>query len=182
MRNSEISSARSLLNRKRIKAVVLILAAVSFFGFLDAGYLTLKHYTQTPIVCSIFEGCDKVTSSPYAVVFGIPVALLGLIFYLTIFFSSLRIVGAPTSDTISNTKAVNFIFVLSAAALLASVYFVYLQLFVIKAICFYCVLSAASSTALFILSLLLKSKLSELRPPTNSDKLIKKWSNAFFIF
>ena len=162
MRNSKISSARPLLNQKRIKAVVLILAAVSFFGFLDAGYLAVKHYTQTPIVCSIFEGCDKVTSSPYAVVFDVPVALLGLIFYLAIFFSSLKIVGAPTSDT----KAVNFVFVLSTTAFLASLYFIYLQLFVIKAVCFYCVLSAASSAVLFILSISLKLKVSELRPPT----------------
>ncbi|KKS70717.1 MAG: Vitamin K epoxide reductase [Parcubacteria group bacterium GW2011_GWF2_42_7] len=158
MRNSKISSARPLLNQKRIKAVVLILAAVSFFGFLDAGYLAVKHYTQTPIVCSIFEGCDKVTSSPYAVVFDVPVALLGLIFYLAIFFSSLKIVGAPRFDSearraTSDTKA-------------ASLYFIYLQLFVIKAVCFYCVLSAASSAVLFILSISLKLKVSELRPPT----------------
>jgi len=160
-----------LLNQKRIKAVVLILAAVSFFGFLDAGYLAVKHYTQTPIVCSIFEGCDKVTSSPYAVVFDVPVALLGLIFYLAIFFSSLKIVGAPRFDSearraTSDTKAVNFVFVLSTTAFLASLYFIYLQLFVIKAVCFYCVLSAASSAVLFILSISLKLKVSELRPPT----------------
>lgn len=149
MGNSKLSSAKLFLNQKRIRAAVLIMVAVSFFGFLDAGYLTAKHYAKTPIICSIFKDCDKVTSSPYAVIFGVPVALLGMIFYLAIFLSS--VFYLQTRDF----KAVNLIFILSAIAFLASLYFIYLQLFIIKAICFYCLLSALSSTILFVLSFLL---------------------------
>jgi len=45
--------------------------------------------------------------------------------------------------------------VLAFLGFLASVYFVYLQVFVIKALCPYCLLSAFISTILFILSLLI---------------------------
>ncbi|MEK9209254.1 MAG: vitamin K epoxide reductase family protein [Patescibacteria group bacterium] len=158
MRNSKSLSAKPSCNQKKIKAIkaialILILAAVSFFGFLDAGYLTAKHYLKTPIVCSIFEGCEKVLTSPYAVIYNIPVALLGMIFYLVIFLTSLFYL------TFEKKSAVNLIFILSAAAFLASLYFIYLQLFIIKAICFYCLLSAASSAVLFVLSFLLFVKI-----------------------
>lgn len=155
MMNSKPSSAKRSYNQKTIKAIVLILAGVSFFGFLDAGYLTAKHYLKTPIVCSIFEGCEKVITSPYAVAFGLPVALYGAVFYLVIFLASLF------WFTFEKKSVINLIFILSASAFLASLYFIYLQLFVIKAVCFYCLLSAASSAALFVLSFLLFVKIKD---------------------
>jgi uncharacterized membrane protein len=156
MKNLETSSVKPFLNQK-IKLIILFIILASFLGFLEAGYLTAKYYTKTPIVCFVFEGCDKVAASPYATIFNIPLALFGVLFYLAIFFSVLFYWQTE------NLKAVKLILVLSTFAFLASIYFVYLQFFIIKAICSYCFLSAGFSIILFVLSLMLKSKLLYLR-------------------
>ena len=129
------------------KWIIFALIIVSFIGFLDATYLTVKHYTGTPIACSIFEGCEKVTTSPYATVFNIPVALYGALYYLFTFFLSVAYLDTKRNLFISAIPP------LTAIGFIASVWFVYLQLFVIKAICPYCMISAATSTALFILGI-----------------------------
>lgn len=60
---------------KKYKWLVLGFLILGFLGFLDATYLTVKHYLGTPINCSIFEGCEKVTTSQYATVGGVPVSV-----------------------------------------------------------------------------------------------------------
>lgn len=119
----------------------------SFIGFLDASYLTASHYSGTPVICSIIEGCDKVTASAYATMGDIPVALMGMVYYFTLLFAVVWFLSTQ------NKKSVVFASGLTVAGFLASLWFVYLQLFVIKAICFYCMISAATSTFLFILGI-----------------------------
>jgi uncharacterized membrane protein len=46
-------------------------AALGFVGFLDAVYLTAKHYTGFEITCSLVHGCEQVLTSQFATVFGI---------------------------------------------------------------------------------------------------------------
>jgi len=46
--------------------------ALSFVGFLDASYLTAKHYLNFEIPCSILNGCEQVLTSQYATLFGVP--------------------------------------------------------------------------------------------------------------
>ena len=58
---------------------------VSFFGFLDATYLTINHYQGKIPPCSIVVGCEIVTTSRYSLFLNIPVALIGAIYYLTVF-------------------------------------------------------------------------------------------------
>ena len=128
-------------------ALVYAFLAVSFIGFLDASYLTVGHYTGANVSCSLVEGCDQVLSSEYAVVFGIPLALLGMFYYLTVFVLSFLYLD------IKKEEIFEFIRPLTVAGLLASAWFVYLQIFVIEAICQYCMLSALTSTILFVLSL-----------------------------
>ncbi len=145
MKNLEISSTKS--STIIPKWIILALVTVSFVGFLDATYLTASHYLDAPLPCSILEGCEQVTNSEYAVVFGIPVALGGVFYYLSIFILSVAYLD------IRNNKILYIIPPLTAIGFLASVWFVYLQLFIIKAICPYCMLSAATSTILFILGI-----------------------------
>ena len=120
---------------------------VSAFGFADATYLTTQHYLGLPVACSILEGCEQVTTSPYSLIFGIPVALLGSIFYFTVLILSVLYLDSK------KIKFLNFIAVITPFGFLASLYFVYLQIFVIKAICLWCMGSALTTTLLFILSL-----------------------------
>ena len=120
--------------------VFLFLSAV---GFLDATYLTVEHYRGITPPCS-FRGCETVLASRYNEFFGVPVALFGALYYLTLIILSIAYLD---SNKISLLKYASYC---TPAGLLASGYFVYLQLFVIHAICQYCMLSAGTSTLLFI--------------------------------
>lgn len=119
----------------------------SSLGFLDATFLTVQHYNQDVLPCYIFQGCDKVTASKYSEISNVPVSLFGSAYYLFIFLVSIFY-----ADT-KNEKALRILFFFPIAGFAASLWFLFLQLFVIKAICLYCVISIVSSTALFILGL-----------------------------
>lgn len=135
------------LGEPRLERAGWVFALISFAGLLDASYLAAKHYTATPINCSLFQGCEKVITSPYAVVFGIPVALFGAIYYFAVLILALAYLDAKKSVFIY------FISWFSSLGLLASLWFLYLQIFVIKALCLYCLGSAASSILIFILGM-----------------------------
>lgn len=123
------------------------LIAVSFSGFIDAAYLTAKHFKGEPPSCVLFSGCDVVAASPYSTIGPLPVALLGLLFYLSVFFVTLAYF------TSRNAKFLKLVFLISLPAVLFTVYLVFLQIFVIKAICIYCMFSAAVSVSIFALAL-----------------------------
>ena len=148
-------------NQKSHKFLCLIFLAVSFLGFLDASYLTVKHFVGTPLPCSVLRGCEEVTTSQYSVIGGIPVAMLGAIYYLAIFILILTVLRRNmfSSSNVGNIavtnedKLLNLTARLTIIGLLASLWFIYLQLFVIKAICLYCMFSAFTSITLFVFGL-----------------------------
>ncbi|MBI2676489.1 MAG: vitamin K epoxide reductase family protein [Candidatus Yanofskybacteria bacterium] len=125
-------------------------AVFSLIGFLDAVYLTVQHYNNGILPCLIFSGCDKVTSSSYAKVAGIPVSLLGAGYYFIVLVSTILYF-----DT-GNKKVLEILKNLPIAGFAATLWFLFLQFFIIKAICFYCVVSAIISTALFVLAILIR--------------------------
>lgn len=134
------------------KGLVWLFIIISFLGFLDATFLTAEHYMGVFLGCPIFGGCDEVLSSPYAAILGVPVSLAGAIYYLTIF-----ILGVVYFDA-GRARILRFAASLTPLGLIASLWFLYLQLFVIKAICFYCIVSLLTSTLLFILGLIFLQK------------------------
>lgn len=123
-------------------------AITALIGFADATYLTIKYFQNEIPPCTLVAGCDVVTTSEYATIFGIPVALLGSMYYL-----ALLLLTVAFFDT---KKEAVFRFACTSTwiGLVASIYFVYLQLFVLDAICLYCMGSAMTSTVLFVLGTL----------------------------
>lgn len=120
--------------------------AFSALGFVDAAYLAAEHFTGSIPPCSIVQGCETVLTSPYAVIWGIPVALFGALFYLASFL--LMILYKETEKEV-------FLYalaIIASAAFLSSLWFVYVQLFILNAICLYCMTSAGTSTLIFILT------------------------------
>lgn len=126
------------------RAAPWIIALFSFLGFLDASYLAIEHYLGGVPPCSIVAGCEIVLISSYAEVFGVPVALLGALYYFAIFMSALLIISLDLEFLWI------LIVIISSAGLLASAYFVYLQIFVIGAICLYCFFSATMTFLIFM--------------------------------
>lgn len=151
MMNSEVSSNKPAAQSNRLLFFFPILGAA---GFADATYLAAKHFLGTPLPCSILKGCEQVTTSQYSLFFGIPVALLGSLYYLTIL-----ILAVIYFDTKKPT-VLKLLAYLTPLGFLASLIFVYLQIFIIKAICLYCMVSATTSTLLFIIGMvyLLKNR------------------------
>lgn len=110
---------------KKLKTLSFVFAVFAFAGFLDSLYLTFKHYQGTPLVCAILEGCNEVTASSYSEFLGMPVSLFGVIYYVAAIF-----LMAFFLET-GKARILKLIFTLSLLALLASFYFLYLQIFVI---------------------------------------------------
>ncbi|PKL36474.1 hypothetical protein CVV38_01035 [Candidatus Peregrinibacteria bacterium HGW-Peregrinibacteria-1] len=128
--------------------LLVTVMALSLIGLVDSGYLTLKHFSGVPPECNIFSGCDVVTTSEYSEVFGVPLALFGAGYYLAVFLLAVFYLDRK------KLIALNLIRLATVFGFLMSIWLVYLQIFVIGAICEYCMLSAISSTLLFTLSLI----------------------------
>ena len=104
-------------------------ALVALAGIGVAGYLTWAHYADTSVICVAGGGCEEVQSSDYAELFGIPVAVLGLAAYVAI----LALIASDTP--IARLAAAS----LALFGLLFGAYLLVVQLFVIDAICIWCV-------------------------------------------
>ena len=120
-------------------------ALVALVGLADAVYLTVEHLSGQSVRCMVVSGCDEVLQSSYATVaFGVPVAAVGAAAYFTVF--SLATLAAFGYDGARKLLAP-----LVAVMFLATLWFFYLQAFVIHAFCAYCLLSAAVTTTLTLL-------------------------------
>jgi uncharacterized membrane protein len=117
-------------------------AVVGAIGLGIAGYLTAVHYDGGAPVCAISHGCATVQQSDYAVLAGLPVALLGLIGYAGILLTLLR-------DDESARVATVFLALVGAGF---SAWLTYVEVFELDAICIWCVASAVCMLALAGLS------------------------------
>jgi uncharacterized membrane protein len=119
-------------------------------GMGVSAYLTYAHLTDQSVACGGSHACDTVQQSVYSEVAGIPIALLGLAAYIVLFFLTLLPGRIPDSWG-DYTPLVTF--GISLIGVLYSAYLTYLELFVIRAICRWCLGSAIIMTVFFFLSL-----------------------------
>jgi uncharacterized membrane protein len=117
----------------------LAIGALALAGLAVASYLTYARYSGMQLYCAT-GGCETVQHSRYAVVAGIPVAVLGLAAYVAILGSAL--VPGPMSAAVG--------FGLAAIGVVFSAYLLVAQLFLIHAICQWCVASDVVVTLLAI--------------------------------
>lgn len=106
-------------------------ALVAIAGIGVAGYLTWAHFADETVVCLTGGGCETVQASEYSEIAGTPVALLGLLSYsvilaLILWDSPLARLGAAT---------------LALVGVLFAAYLLVVQLFVIDALCTWCVIN-----------------------------------------
>jgi uncharacterized membrane protein len=113
------------------RALRWLLVGVCCAGIAVAGYLTWVHYEPASLICTSGGGCERVQESDYAVVAGIPVAVLGLAAWGAAFV--LAVIDTPLARTLLAALAVT--------ALAFAAYLVILQVFVIDAICVWCVVN-----------------------------------------
>lgn len=142
-------SVQSPQDKKPKRWILVVMAIIAFLGLMDASYLTAKHYLGEVPECSILHGCEQVTTSEYATIGPIPVALLGALFYLTM------LALIVTHYLVTHRIVTWSIKILGVMGFLVSLVLVSIMVFVIRALCIYCLGSALSSTLLFIFSALI---------------------------
>lgn len=132
----------------------IIAAIVAIIGVADSVYLTIQHFSGEQIPCGITGGCERVLTSAYSELFGVPIAAFGAIAYFAAF--SLAILAYY------GNRLMWKLFGLQAVVMfLFSAYLTYVQAFVIsnsqvpvaERFCQYCLLSAATSTTLFLIAI-----------------------------
>ena len=132
---------------KRSTYIYIAVALVSVVGIGDATYLTIEHVTGQSVRCTIIAGCSEVLSSSYATVGGVPLAMIGAAAYFGVFsLATLAAFGYRFAGIVLN--------VVVPIMALVSLWLIYLQAFVIRSFCQYCLLSAVVTFALAFLLLL----------------------------
>lgn len=128
----------------------MLIAVLALVGAFIAAYLTLyKIGVIGELTCSI-RGCETVNSSRWATFLGLPVAAWGVAFYAAMFVVALIGISRKFEDERNISQALTLT---SGIGVLFSAWLTYLELFVIHAVCMWCVTSAVIVTIIFFLSL-----------------------------
>jgi uncharacterized membrane protein len=121
------------------------MASVLALGGLGVAiYLSVTHATGQPVACTGIGDCNYVNGSEYSKVSGVPVATLGAGAYVTIFTFATGALLMRWRSWLLAAWSIAF------ASFAFSLYLTYIELFVLEAICVWCVASASIATALFL--------------------------------
>lgn len=131
----------------RVAYFYVAVAVLSLFGLADTIYLTIGHMTGQTVRCTIIAGCSEVLSSPYAVLAGMPLALVGAAAYFSVFsLATLAAFGYRVAGTLLK--------LLVALMVSISIWLTYLQAFVIRQFCQYCLFSAGVTFTIAVVLLI----------------------------
>jgi uncharacterized membrane protein len=121
--------------RTRLAATMAALCAIAIVAL---GYLAIVKLTNSTAVCFVVQGCDQVQASSYSTFLGIPVAIYGLAVTVVIMAAVLAWWRTGDGRLLYVPYGLGLISVFVIAGL------VYLELFVIHAICIWCTTAGAS--------------------------------------
>jgi uncharacterized membrane protein/glutaredoxin len=139
-----------------------LIGAIAGCGALTTGYLTIEKLTGGSAACLAqagAKGCNDVLSSPWATVFGQPLALFGFLAYTSmVIFALSPLAIKPIENKEKRQKLENWTWLLLLVGAIAmsifSGYLMYLLTFQIQAFCLYCIGSALFSLSLLILTII----------------------------
>lgn len=159
------------MTTRRTLQLRMVIGVLALLGLLVALYLALYELQFSESLVCPDAGCDTVNSSPWVFLFGVPIAVIGLSGYSAILLVDLvwmkrrRLVGgtsprrprwsqkAPWLYNALAAVPIRAVLVgLSWFGFLFSLFLTYLELFVIHAICTWCMISAVLMTAIFALA------------------------------
>jgi uncharacterized membrane protein len=135
-------------------------ALLSLAGLFISAYLYLYKLGKIGSLACGTGGCETVQWSPWSRFAGIEVSLIGLLGYAGLLALSL---ASLQPKLINERGPIRLLALCSAIAVLFTVYLTYLELFVIHAICRWCVASGAIIVAIFVVSLLELRRMSQAR-------------------
>jgi len=124
--------------------------ALVILGLLVSIYMTIYKLTENNAMCLGSGDCSTVNASRYSEVYGIPVAFIGVLGYGSILASLLL----EKRNDFFRQNSTLIIFGLSLAGFVFTLYLIYVELYLIKALCPFCLISQVAMTLLFIISLI----------------------------
>jgi uncharacterized membrane protein len=134
--------------QQKILLTPFLLIAATFIGIGDTLYLSYEKLNGVIPSCAILNGCERVLTSVYSNVFTVPLAYIGLVFYVYMLAGAVLLAIDPHS------KGLRFgMLAYTSIGLLCSIGFELFQYVVIGALCMYCAISALTSLVLFVLAL-----------------------------
>lgn len=127
----------NLENSSKIKSnnILFLVIALSFLGFIVAAYLTILHYENAIPPCSIAQGCEIILTSKFATFANIPISLIGSAYYLAVIALSLIFIQTKQKLTL------RLLFIIISLGAVFSLGLILVQIFILKAICQYCLVS-----------------------------------------
>jgi uncharacterized membrane protein len=128
--------------------VAWALAALAYVGFVVSAYLTLVHYRGYVSPCYVVQGCETVQTSKYSVILGVPVALVGALFFGLMFYLAVGLLRSASVMLVRVFKVFAFLGALAIIPLFL------LQAIVLKAFCTYCLATEVIMLAIWVLSFL----------------------------
>jgi len=155
---------------KRVNWMIPI--GLTFMGLGIDFILFYNKITSNEVACPIGGSCNFVNNSVFSEMFGIPVSVFGLLafaFFLVISWTAWH-------KRMDETLALKAIAVMSGLTLLGIAYFVYLMIFVLEAICSWCMFSHLIMLTIFLFSIYyLKSEQGKKSaPPISRAKKSKR--------
>ncbi len=125
----------------------MLAALIATCGMFVALYLMLYKLGYIGSLSCAVGSCEAVQTSRWATLLGFPVATWGVVYYVAILSTTL----AGLSPALSNNSTLaRALAMATLAGVVFSLWLTYLELFVIHAICMWCVISALVATALFV--------------------------------
>ncbi|TMJ05317.1 MAG: hypothetical protein E6H01_03105 [Bacillati bacterium ANGP1] len=110
-------------------------------GVAISGYVWYKHVTDGPVVC-LGSGCATVIRSEYGRLLGIPNGALGVLYFSAV-------TATPLLERWFVPDARSLMLIPTSVALILYLYLTYLQLFVLRALCNWCLMSAGLTLVIF---------------------------------
>ena len=132
---------------KRLKQVTIVLTVL---GLLVAIYMTIYKVTNNESMCIGSGGCSIVNASGYSEVYGIPVAAVGVLGYLSI----LAVFFLERNPGFFQTNGSMLQFALTLTGFLFTVWLIFVEVALLKAYCPFCITSQVMMTLIFTLTVI----------------------------
>lgn len=126
--------------------------ALAVLGALVSIYMTIYKWTDNNTMCLGSGDCAAVNDSAYSEIFGIPVALVGVGGYLAIL--AVLLLEQYGKNKIFKENGLLAVFALGVGGFGFTLYLVYVEAFILKAWCPFCVASQITMTILFIITII----------------------------
>jgi uncharacterized membrane protein len=132
---------------KRLSQLAIILTII---GLLVSIYMTIYKITSNDSMCIGSGDCKTVNASRYAEIYGIPVAVLGIVGYSAI----LAVLLLERKPGFFQQNGTLLFFGLSLTGFLFTLYLIFVETVLIKAYCPFCITSQTAMTIIFIISVI----------------------------